>query len=141
MKQQFFTIVAAGLIAVCSSCVSSTSAVSQLRSLATDVQQNSAAYSLAEWQHVAKKYGKVEKHISKHRADYSAEQLKEIGTLRGQIISGLATGMASQAKGHIDEFGTTLSTILDQISGKGRTADDWRKILKPFVEQLESVKE
>lgn len=136
MKKHLFIMLAVGVALMCSSCVSQTAAIDQLRALTTDVQVNGANYTINDWKDVAKKYGKVEKRISKHRADYTAAQLQEIGTLRGQMLSGMATGIATQAKGHVGEITSTLSTIFEQMEHKSGAVESWKDLLKPFVEKL-----
>ena len=140
MKKNILLVLVIAVATLCSSC-SKTVAVTQLRDLASEVELNGATYSLNDWKEAAQKYGKIEKKISKHRNDYSSAELKEIGELRGKMISSMATGISTQAKGHVGEISSTLSTIFDQIRKKGNDVGDWKDLWKPFVDQLKSENE
>ena len=128
-------------VVIFSSCATKNAAVTQLRDLTTDVEMNGAAYSLNDWKEAAVKYGKIEKKISKHRMDYSSAELQEIGELRGRMISGMATGISKQAKGHVGEITSTLSTIFDEVQKKSGAFEDWKDIWKPFIDRIQQKEE
>lgn len=65
------------------SCSTRRAAINDLESLVDKVEKNGEKYTLEDWENVIYRCAKIEKKLQKH--EYSAEEHREIGTLKGRL--------------------------------------------------------
>lgn len=110
MKKSLFIIPALMCALALTSCSSSQSALSDLRSLSNEINANGSTYSISDWKSVGQKYVSTTKKIANYTAQgkYSQEELSEIGTLEGQCVKGFkdgaSQGLTDKVTGVIDLF-------------------------------------
>ena len=86
MKTKKFPIICllfAGILTL-TSCNTKKSAVNKLESLVVEVEEEGKSYTLDDWKMVIYRYTKIEEKLNKH--EYSAEEHKEIGKLKGRLL-------------------------------------------------------
>ena len=116
MKKIFLLIVfTLGLVA----CNSKQTPMGDLADLTEKIQNESAEYSQEDWEQAAQKYEMIEQELSEFMTEYSDEELKEIGRLKGICL-------ARFTKHSLHSLGTEMENALKEAKG----------IMKGFTEEL-----
>lgn len=66
------------------SCDSSQSAINDLETLLHEIESNYQSYTEEDWENMSLSYSAIEEELAKH--EYTDEELKEIGRLKGKCI-------------------------------------------------------
>lgn len=66
------------------SCDSSQSAIKDLETLLHEIESNYQSYTEEDWENMSLSYSAIEEELAKH--EYTDEELKEIGRLKGKCI-------------------------------------------------------
>lgn len=116
MKKIFLLIVfTLGLIA----CNSKRTPIDNLAELTEEIQNKSVEYSQEDWEQAAHKYEMIEQELRELMTEYSDEELKEIGRLKGICL-------ARFAKYSLHSLGTEMENTLKEAKG----------IMEGFTEEL-----
>ena len=70
---------------VFTSCETSQTPVDELSSLLEKIDNNSENYSEEDWNNITNEFTEIEEELSKY--EYTDEELKEIGRIKGQILA------------------------------------------------------
>jgi len=100
-----------------SSCSTKSRAINQLESLTYDLRDNSANYSLSDWQDAANRYIDIRKKINKHYTDYTADEKERIGKLQGEAANYVAKGAKSSLISNVGGIASELKGLLEGIMG------------------------
>lgn len=120
MKTKSIFIIASIVLATMltlSSCSTKTRAINQLESLTYDLRDNSANYSLSDWQDAANRYIDIRKKINKHYTDYTADEKERIGKLQGEAANYVAKGAKSSLINNVGGIASELKGLLEGIMG------------------------
>lgn len=101
-------------------CNSRQTPINRLADLTEEIQNESAEYSQEDWEQAAQEYEILEQELSEFKSEYTDEELKEIGRLKGICLArftkhslhSLGTEMENalkEAKGIIEGFNEELS--------------------------------
>ncbi len=105
------------LLCLCALCMlpscqsSRMAAVEDLRDLRNDIRDEGIDYGILDWRHAIKKYKKIEKRLAKH--NYTDEEQKEIGELKGECYSYFAKSVAGNVAGKVANVSNQLKGIVD----------------------------
>ena len=91
-----------------SSCETSKTPISELSSLVEKVEDRYDEFTDEDWEKIVSEYEKIEEELSKY--DYSEEDLKEIGKLKGRIF-------AKMTKNAVKDFSKQIEDLGKQIEG------------------------
>lgn len=97
------------LILLCS-CNPTKSTIAKYHNLVNELKNNSAEYTEADWESVAKRYETLEDRALQCR--FSTEERKELNRLRGQCV-------AYMLKGAIYQMGDVMEQVSDMTDGFG----------------------
>lgn len=120
MKTKSIFIIASIVLATMltlSSCSTKSRAINQLESLTYDLRDNSANYSLSDWQDAANRYIDIRKKINKHYTDYTADEKERIGKLQGEAANYVAKGAKSSLINNVGGIASELKGLLEGIMG------------------------
>jgi len=120
MKTKSIFIIASIVLATMltlSSCSTKSRAINQLESLTYDLRDNSANYSLSDWQDAANRYIDIRKKINKHYTDYTADEKERIGKLQGEAANYVAKGAKSSLISNVGGIASELKGLLEGIMG------------------------
>ncbi|MCR5312369.1 MAG: hypothetical protein K6E54_01735 [Bacteroidaceae bacterium] len=112
-----FTILVAGLCLA--SCSTKSSAVSDLRSLSNDIQENGSTYTVEEWKAVKNKFEKVSEKINKY--EYTAEEYEEIGELKGKCVAYFAKGVVNNVTNKITNVANQIKGVVNGVKDAFKT--------------------
>ena len=117
MKNRFWSLVAMAFVVVIatSSCATKEHAINQLENFSYELRDNSAQYSVKEWEKAGKKFVKIRKRIAKHELDYTPAEKAEIGELEGKCAGYMANGMRQGVFDKAQAFGNELKGIIQGI--------------------------
>lgn len=121
-------------------CNTSQSAISDLESLVEKVEKNRKEYTEEDWTSVMKEYSTINESLKEN--EYTEEELKEIGRLKGRYV-GLLTKSAMKVAG------SQLKTLLKQFEGGmeglseelGASSKELEGVAEGLVEEMESLEE
>ena len=91
-------------------CNSKQTPIDNLAVLTKEIQNESAEYSQEDWEQAAQKYEMIEQELSEFMTEYSDEELKEIGRLKGICL-------ARFAKYSLHSLGTEMENTLKEAKG------------------------
>lgn len=77
------------LILCLAACHSKLTPIDKLEELAEDVRQNASDYTEEDWQYTAEELELIESEIEQYKNEYTDEELKEIGRLKGIYLAQL----------------------------------------------------
>ena len=109
------TIVLAAILALTTSCATKERAMSQLEDFSYELRDNSARYTVHDWEQAGKKFVKIRKRISKHELDYTPEEKEKIGKLEGKCAGYMAKGLKEGVFDKLKAFGNELKGIIRGI--------------------------
>lgn len=81
---------------VFTSCETSQTPVDELSSLLEKIDNNSENYSEEDWNNITNEFTEIEEELSKY--EYTDEELKEIGRIKGQILAKMAKSAVKDLK-------------------------------------------
>lgn len=121
-------------------CNTSQSAISDLESLVEKVEKNRKEYTEEDWTSVMKEYSTINESLKEN--EYTEEELKEIGRLKGRYV-GLLTKSAMKVAG------SQLKTLLKQFEGGmeglseelGASSKELEGVAEGLEEEMESLEE
>ena len=90
------------LLVFFTSCNSSQSAIRDLESLLTEIEENYQSYTEEDWEKISLSYATIEEELAKH--EYTDEELKEIGRLKGRCVGYLAKQSIKDIEKQIDDL-------------------------------------
>jgi len=119
--KQTRTLIASLLIAMASvvafsGCTTKQSAIRDMQSLAYDLRDNSAYYTISDWEKAAKHFGDIRKKMTKF--DYTPAERRQIGELEGQCARYMVKGIKDGAINGILSVGNEIRGILDALGIK-----------------------
>ena len=123
MKSIYVLLVSCAV--VLSSCSTKTSAINDLRSLSTEIQENGAEYNVEQWKKAGQKYEKITNKISQYK--YSVEQNREIGELKGKCAAYFAKGVVSNITNKVTNMASQLKGVIDGVKEVIGDNDDKEK--------------
>lgn len=100
-------------IAMLCSCAAKTSAISDLRSFAKEIDKNGATYTVTEWKAAAVEYEKIDNRLKKY--DYTTEQQEEIARLKGQCVGSFARNVATNASNKVQGAAAAVKGFIEGI--------------------------
>lgn len=120
MKNLFsLAILALVVVFATSSCATKEHAISQLEDFSYELRDNSAQYSVRDWEKAGKKFVKIRKRIAKHELDYTPAEKAEIGELEGKcagyMANGMRQGVFDKAHAFYNELKGVIQGILNAI--------------------------
>lgn len=106
-------------------CTTKMGPIGNLADLTEEVQANGSNYSAEDWKAVSNELDAIENEIEQYRDEYTDEELKEIGRLKGILlaqytkysiksIKGGAKNAITEAEGLIDGFLNSFSSDSSQ---------------------------
>ena len=125
-KLQILTISFCMSIVFCLfACTTKMGPIGNLADLTEEVQANGSSYSEEDWKAVSNELDAIENEIEQYRYEYTDEELKEIGRLKGILlaqyakfsiksIKGGAKNAITEAEGLIDGFLNSFSSESSQ---------------------------
>lgn len=99
-----------------SACSTKQSAIKQMEELSLDLRDNSAYYTISDWEKAASTFGKIRKKMTKY--DYTPAERRQIGELEGQCARYMAQGIKNGAINGILGVGNEIRGILDALGIK-----------------------
>ena len=113
----FAAFLALASLLTLSSCSTKSRAINELKVLTYDLRDNSANYSIAQWEDAAYRYIDIRKKINKHYKDYTAEEKERIGQLQGEAAGYVAKGAKSSLIKNDGGLASELKGLLEGILG------------------------
>ena len=83
----FIVLFFISIIVTTISCNSKQDAISRLETLYEELQQNGDDYTADDWDAVITEMNDIDNYIKQYQSDYSEEEIKEIGRLKGLCLS------------------------------------------------------
>lgn len=106
-----FFVLAIALVA----CTTKQTPVDDLQALATELTEHSENYTASDWQRVAEEYARIESELNEN--EYSDEELKEIGRLKGKCMKAIVNASAKLLKKKSHEFQQQLEGASEELDG------------------------
>jgi hypothetical protein len=91
-----------------SACDPAVSSISNLEDLVDKIEANHESYTQEDWENIVVYYSEIEQEIAKH--EYTDEQLKEIGRLKGQYMGYLADH-------YFNNIGNQIKDLAKELEG------------------------
>ena len=113
MMKKYITILVMALVLGFSSCSTKGSAISDLRNLRNDIVDNGYRYEIDDWRDAANRYKKIDEKLKKHANDYTYEESREIGKLKGECVAGFANGV----KQNVGDKANNLRGFIEGLVG------------------------
>ena len=88
------------------SCNNSSSAIADLENLVSEIDESKTDISEEELEKLANEYAEVEKNLQKY--EYTDEELKEIGRLKGKYAAKMAKVAIKKFKNSMESFGKQI---------------------------------
>ncbi len=148
-KLMIFAVVMTMLTAMVS-CSTPQSTISDLETLVDKVEKNRKEYTEEDWEKILKEYSAINEDLKDN--EYTDEELKEIGRLKGRYV-GLLTKSAmkvagsqlktlfKQFEGGMEGLGEELNASSKELEGAAEELEDelegLEKVMEDFAEKLE----
>ena len=87
---------------VFTSCETSQTPVNDLSSLLEKIDNNSENYSEEDWNNITNEFTEIEEELSKY--EYTDEELKEIGRIKGQILAKMTKSAVKDLKKQMEDL-------------------------------------
>ena len=116
LRALFFAIVLSMTLSLTTSCYTRTGCINQMERLRNDLRDNSAYYTIQDWEDAARKFGDIRKRMTRYR--YTPEQRRQIGELEGQCARYMVKGIKDGAINGIMGVGNEIRGILDALGIK-----------------------
>ncbi len=93
-----------------SSCSSKQTPINNLANFVEELQQNSEVYAEEDWKNAEQTYEEIEIDLERYHSEYSDEEIREIGRLKGQCA-------AIMTKNVIKEFKNDMKDAINETAG------------------------
>jgi len=112
------TVLMVGLLSqtMLNSCTTKLGAIQQMERLSYDLRDNSAYYTIKDWENAAKKFGDIRKRMTRY--DYTPAERRQIGELEGNCARYMVKGIKDGAINGILSVGNEIRGILDALGVK-----------------------
>lgn len=110
MKKLFFLFI---MLVAFASCNTQQRSITQLRSLANDIEQNGQYYNTQDWKDAYATYQDINSRIDSQRL--TSQQRQELGQLKGRCVSGFAKSSVKSIKNAISEGAGIVQGIIEGI--------------------------
>lgn len=101
------------------SCNNKNTPIHDLEELSEDLKQNSKDYSDDDWAAISQSLDNINNEIDEHRSEYTDEEMKEIGRLKGicgaYLMKYAAKNASQQLKNLIQQFGGAIQGVKSVI--------------------------
>lgn len=101
------------------SCNNKNTPIHDLEELCEDLKQNSKDYSDDDWAAISQSLDNINNEIDEHRSEYTDEEMKEIGRLKGicgaYLMKYAAKNASQQLKGLIQQLGGAIQGVKSVI--------------------------
>lgn len=101
------------------SCNNKNTPIHDLEELSEDLKQNSKDYSDDDWAAISQSLDNINNEIDEHRSEYTDEEMKEIGRLKGicgtYLMKYAAKNASQQLKDLIQQFGGAIQGVKNVI--------------------------
>lgn len=88
IKQHIGFIITCTILVLCmTSCHSKRTPINRLENLTTEIQNKASDYTAEDWNAVADELEVIESEIEQYKDEYTDEELKEIGRLKGILLA------------------------------------------------------
>lgn len=105
-----------------SACTTKQGLISDLANLTEEVKTYGASYSEDDWKSVAEELDAIEKEIELHKDEYTNEELKEIGRLKGilfaQYTKNTVMSIKERAESAVNETEGLIEGFLNSFNNK-----------------------
>lgn len=108
MKKVIYVCLSAIMLLGLVACDPAKSAISDLESLVNKIEANHESYTQEDWDRIAILYSEIEEELAKH--EYTDEQLKEIGRLKGKCVGFLT-------KKSLEDFEKQMKNLPKELEG------------------------
>ena len=78
-----------------------------------DIQRNGSTYTVEEWKEVKAKYDKIDSRMGKY--EYTAEEYREIGELKGKCVAYFAKGVATNVANKLGNVANQLKGVVEGV--------------------------
>ena len=102
-----------GLFFCLLACTTKQGPISNLADLAEEVQVNGSNYSEENWRAVAKELDAIESEMELHKGEYTDEELKEIGRLKGILLAQYTKYSVKSIKNGVENAMKEAEGIID----------------------------
>ena len=106
----FIVLFFISIIVTTISCNSKQDAISRLETLYEELQQNGDEYTADDWDAVITEMNDIDNFIKQYQSDYSEEEIKEIGRLKGLCL-------AQITKYSVHSFKDKLNNVMKEAEG------------------------
>lgn len=101
------------------SCNNKNTPIHNLQELSEDLKQNSKNYTDDDWAAISQSLDNINNEIDEHRTEYTDEEMKEIGRLKGicgaYLMKYAAKNASQQLKNLIQQFGGAIQGVKSVI--------------------------
>ena len=108
MKKYLFICLTFAMVFSFTACDSSQTAINDLETLLHEIETNYQSYTEEDWENMSLSYSAIEEELAKH--EYTDEELKEIGRLKGKCIGYLT-------KQSLKDFEKQIEDLTKELEG------------------------
>ena len=108
MKKYLFICLTFAMVFSFTACDSSQTAINDLETLLHEIETNYQSYTEEDWENMSLSYSAIEEELAKH--EYTDEELKEIGRLKGKCIGYLT-------KQSLKDFEKQIEDLTKELDG------------------------
>lgn len=131
------TLALIGMMAMMSlSCSTQKSAIEDLDSLVEKIEQNHKEYTKEDWKEIFEEYSTINNTLKEH--EYTDEELKEIGRLKGRYMGLLTKKAVKTAGGQLKKF---LKQFEGNVEGMEEEMESASEEVEDFAKELENEME
>lgn len=128
MKKNYLLLAVMAFICCCFiACTEEQSAIAQLEDFAAELEENGDNYTFKDWSKASEKYLKIEHELAKNNDQYTDEELKEIGRLKGKCVTALAHSSALKLKSTVHSIGKQMEGASGELK---KAAKELKGMLK-----------
>lgn len=102
MKKYLFICLTFAMVFSFTACDSSQTAINDLEMLLHEIETNYQSYTEEDWENISLSYSAIEEELAKH--EYTDEELKEIGRLKGKCIGYLTKQSLKDSEKQIEDL-------------------------------------
>lgn len=109
-------------LAICFSCQTKQSPIDELQSLAFELEEEGQDYSEADWEKAIVKFQEIQDDMQQY--EYTDEELKEIGRLKGKCVAAIAKASAKKIKSSMHIFEKEMEGAAEELEGAFKEFDN-----------------
>lgn len=113
MKLRNLILVSVAALGLMSCSTGKQAAINDLRNLTTEIETNASSYNFRQWLQEQQKYRNIDAKLAKY--EYTDEENREIGELKGQCLAYFAKGVLGKATNKITDAANQLQGIVNGI--------------------------